>query len=285
MAEHEQHEEKHSSGGSHGGGGHGGGGGHAEGEHEGAPEWLISFADNVALLMGFFVILLAMNMKEPTTGGVGGREDFPTETDRELDLIIGIREAFNSPIDMDSRDPHEGALARRKRERMGQSSQPGERGESKEAQAVRPTDYTNLGGTVPFDDNATALSSRGRAVADEVGKRIKGLRWVVEVRGHASPSETYREFDKGMNLSFLRARTVSEALIAQGVRPAQLRLVACGDSDRRIPATFDRTLDSFNQRVDVVVTQDPAPDDPYQDAAPAPRSPPAGAKPPAGGGT
>ena len=61
MADHDEHGE-HEEG--HGGGSHGGGhaaGGHEEG-HEGAPEWLISFADNVALMMGFFVILLAMNM-------------------------------------------------------------------------------------------------------------------------------------------------------------------------------------------------------------------------------
>jgi flagellar motor protein MotB len=261
MAETEQHEEQHPSG-SHGGG-HGahGGGGHEE--HEGAPEWLISFADNVALLMGFFVILLAMNMKEPTAGGVGGKEDFPSPTDRELDLIIGIREAFNSPIDMDSTDSHEGALARRKMERLGESTQPGDRGEGKESQATRPTDYSNLGGVVPFDDNSGALNSRGRLAADEIGRRLKGLRWVIEVRGHASPSESFRDFEKGMNLSYSRAREVATALVAQGVKESQIRLVACGVSDRRVPHTFDRALDSFNQRADVVVTAEVVQEEPY----------------------
>ena len=37
-------------------GGHGGGG-HDEEEEAGAPEWLISFADMVMLLMGFFVMI------------------------------------------------------------------------------------------------------------------------------------------------------------------------------------------------------------------------------------
>lgn len=259
MSETEHTEAQHSSGGGHGG--HSGGGGHEE--HEGAPEWLISFADNVALLMGFFVILLAMNMKEPTAGGVGGKEDFPSPTDRELDLIIGIREAFNSPIDMDSTDAHEGALARRKALREGQSMQPGDKGDARESQATRPTDYSNLGGVVPFEDNSSGLSARGRAAADELGRRIKGLRWVVEVRGHAAPSETFREFEKGMNLSYARAREVSAALIAQGVKETQIRIVACGDTDRRVPYTFDRSLDSFNQRVDVVVTTESLQDEPY----------------------
>lgn len=44
------HEEGHGKKGHGGHGGHGHGGGHEE--HAGAPEWLISFADNVALLMG-----------------------------------------------------------------------------------------------------------------------------------------------------------------------------------------------------------------------------------------
>lgn len=262
MADHEAKHDDESSAGGHGGGGaHGGGGGHEE--HEGAPEWLISFADNVALLMGFFVILLAMNMKEPTTGGVGGKEDFPSTTDRELDLIIGIREAFNSPIDMDSTDPHEGVLARRKREKLGESAQPGEHGNQKESQAIRPSDFTSLGGTVPFNDDSSALTPRGRAMAEEIGRRVRGLRWVIEVRGHASPSETFQDFDRGMSLSFQRARSVAEALIAQGVKPEHLRLVAAGDTERKVPMTYERATDSINQRVDVIVTGTQAAPDPH----------------------
>ena len=71
---------KHGDGG-HGGGGHGGGGGHEEEEEAGAPEWLISFADMVMLLMGFFVILFALNV-QPKGGNPGGGG----EVDELLDL-------------------------------------------------------------------------------------------------------------------------------------------------------------------------------------------------------
>src|ERR1043165_7557814 len=108
--EHGQSGESHSGGGhgGHGGsgGGHGGGGGHEE--HEGAPEWLISFADNVALLMGFFVILLAMNMAKPKTGGLGGENQNPSQQDMDMvDAVISIRAAFHNPVDMTSEDPNE----------------------------------------------------------------------------------------------------------------------------------------------------------------------------------
>src|SRR5690349_11416681 len=98
MSDHEHSESGHGHGGGgghrkggHGGGGHGGGG-HEEG-HEGAPEWLISFADNVMLQMGFFVILLALNLKEPTTGGIGGKESNGDPPAALLDAAIAIREA------------------------------------------------------------------------------------------------------------------------------------------------------------------------------------------------
>ena len=88
---------KHDSG--HHGGAHGGhGGGHEEEEEGGAPEWLISFADMVMLLMGFFVILFALNV-QPKGGnpGGGGEESEgvahePLEIDPEF--IESVRQAL-----------------------------------------------------------------------------------------------------------------------------------------------------------------------------------------------
>src|ERR1051325_10394638 len=130
MAEQEKHEEGAESGhGGHGGGGHGGGG-HEE-HHEGAPEWLISFADNVALMMGFFVILLAMNMAHKTVGG-GGKRGSGGGAD-DIDFVLAIRQAFN-PIDMTSENPTEAPLRKRLRERATEgerSKQPEEPGKGK----------------------------------------------------------------------------------------------------------------------------------------------------------
>jgi outer membrane protein OmpA-like peptidoglycan-associated protein len=260
MAEHDKSEEHGASGG-HGGGGHGaahgGGGGHDE--HEGAPEWLISFADNVALLMGFFVILLAMNMQKPKMGGLGGEDKNPASNDVDMiDAVISIRAAFNNPVDLASDNPAEAGLRKRIRERAeGRSRQPGDAGENQEAQAIRPTQFSSLGGTIPFEDGSSSLTPTARGRVDALAPPLVGLRWIIEVRGHASPSETFQDPGKGLTLSYFRARTIAEALVAKGVKWQQLRLVCAGDSERKVERSYDRSADAFNQRAEVVVTQEP----------------------------
>jgi len=259
--------EKQNEGGeeSHGGGGHSGGhgGGHGGGgheEHEGAPEWLISFADNVALMMGFFVILLAMNMAKKTAGGIGGEEKMGGSP-QDIDFVLAIRQAFN-PIDMDSTNPAEAPLRKRLREKASEgerSRQPEDPGKGKESNAIRPTDLSTLGGTIEFDDNSTTLSSKGQARVEEIAQKIKGLRFFIEVRGHASPSETYRQAEKGMALGYARALTVARVLAAQGVPWEQVRLVACGDNERTVGRVYDDS-DRLNQRVNIVPTNEPAQD-------------------------
>jgi outer membrane protein OmpA-like peptidoglycan-associated protein len=271
MADHE-HKDEHGegeghSGGSHGhgGGGHGGGG-HEE-AHEGAPEWLISFADNVALMMGFFVILLAMNMgPKAKSESEGNGTSAGNPDDRMLDFVIAVREGFNNPIDLGSDDPQEARLRERLLQRLnGGTSMDGPEGKHKDLQATRPTDYTNIGGRIDFDEGSSLINPAARDVVDDVADRVKGLHWIIEVRGHASPFETLPERDplKAFQLSSARAMAVAQAMAQRGVRWDQIRVVACGDGDRIVGRAHDSKEDAANQRVEIVVTKDLLPPDPY----------------------
>lgn len=278
MSEHEHKEGEehgHGSGGGghgHGGGGHGHGGGAHE-EHEGVPEWMVSFADNTALMMGLFVILLAMNMgpkADPTMGGSPSQDEaFEGANARMLDWALGIREAFNNPVSIDSNDPREAQLVKRLKQRKnpGISQVLGPEGDAQNQQAVRPTDYTEIGGMVTFEDGSDLLSSSAKHTIAEVAEHIKGARWIVEVRGHVSPSETMRNSRRAMELSFDRSRAVAEQLVAQGVKWEQLRLGAAGDNERKVSRTYDRQEDRGNQRVEIIVTKEPLPEDPYRKGA------------------
>lgn len=269
----EHHDDEHGGhgkghgGGGHGGGGHGGGG-HAEGEHEGAPEWLISFADNVALMMGFFVVLLAMNMSKPDSAGgaegpTDGKAAAASSEEQMLDWAIGIREAFNNPVD--SSNPADAVLARRIREREEAAAlarTPGQKGIEREVKSIRQTNNYSRGGTVPFTRGTVELNDEGRAALAEIIKHRKGvLRNIVDVRGHASAAEAHDLEDRGMKLSYLRAQTVADGLIAAGLGWNQIRIVACGDNDRLVKSTYDELGHRANQRVEVIETDETVIDD------------------------
>jgi chemotaxis protein MotB len=250
----------------HGGGGHGHGGGHGGGHeehHEGAPEWLISFADNVALMMGFFVILLAMNMG-PKGGGEGQGPDGGAQAKENwvADMILGIREAFNNPVDPNN--PAESpALRKRQLERAGESVDEGVEGDNPNQQAPRPSDYNAPTAGVQFEENSAILTAASRTVLMDAASKLKDENWFIEIRGHAGPFETFHEPFKAWSLSHERAIAIARALMEHGIKADRLRIVACGDADRVVPRSAGVEADRKNQRGEVFITKDPLPPDPY----------------------
>lgn len=236
----------------------------AEDHHEGAPEWLISFADNVALMMGFFVILLALNMAKATVGGGGekGEHGEAPKEEQMLDFAIAVREAFNNPVDIHSTDPRDAALVKRLMQRAGKSEtrDPGLKGHQQDVQAIRPSDYYSVSGTVSFPENSVELSAAGRPTIAEVASKVRGLKLVVEVRGHVSSVEAMRGPETSMQLSSDRAMVVARALAEAGVDWWQMRLVVCADHDRLEAYPSNRTVDKANARVEIIITDQVVPD-------------------------
>ncbi len=243
------------------GGGHGashGGGAHEE--HEGAPEWLISFADNVTLMMGFFVILLAINMKPPTSApaappGAAAEEE---DTSNLVDTQIAIREAFNNPVDLTSTDPNDLPLIRRLRQRTaeGYSERPNAEGDRHDVQSIRPGTEHDTGGTIMFDNDSVALDDSALRNIGALSETFRGKRMMILVRGHASSGEAFRSKDQGMRLSFERALAVAQEFARQEIEWRRLRLVACGDGDRLKPVVYGSVEHRQNAFVEVVATDE-----------------------------
>lgn len=244
------------------------GGGHEE--HAGAPEWLISFADNVALLMGFFVILLAMNMgpKGKSAGGSGDGKGGSNDA-AMMDFIVGMREAFNNPPDAKSNNPRERELAKwsAARDKDSKNTTTSPQGNKNKAQAIEQGFKVDITAVVDFDTNSALISEAAkRVLGDAVGK-LKGQTWIIEVRGHVSAREARPEgqpdIEAAYGLGYQRAMVVAMELASKGVPWRQLRIVDCADNERATPLAQDAVAHRHNQRVELVITKDAAPPDPY----------------------
>ena len=251
---------KHGDGG-HGGGGHGGGGGHEEEEEAGAPEWLISFADMVMLLMGFFVILFALNVqpKGGNPGGGGEESDGVAQQPLEIDpeFIESVRRAFHNPLDPDNPDDAEvlNAIAQRG---AGHASDPGVKGAETEVRSPRDIDFFGEAVDVPFTRHELTPDAETEAILKEFVARHHGRQNGIEVRGHADEVEAFKDPAKAFRIAIERATAVADRLAALGIDWDRLRVTASGTSE---PRRSDRAMNvrpGENARVELLVRRDSA---------------------------
>lgn len=247
-------------GGHHGApGGHGGG--HEEEEEAGAPEWLISFADMVMLLMGFFVILFALNV-QPKGGnpGGGGEENEgvshqPLEIDPEF--IESVRKAFGNPLDpQNPEDAHIlNAIAQRG---AGHARDRGIEGDEKNVRSPRDIDFFGEATDVPFERHGLRPKPGSEPVIEEFVERHRGRQNVIEVRGHAAQVEAWNDPAKTFRIAWERAAAVAEILAKKGIDWRRIRVTAAGTSEPRREDRTMRTDPNDNARVEILVRRDSA---------------------------
>jgi flagellar motor protein MotB len=236
---------------------------HKHEEHEHEEGWIVSFADNVLLMMGFFVIMLAQNMGPKGTSAAVKEAD-----DRVADVAIAIRAGFNNPLDMASTDPRDQPLIRRMKERetIGTTTKPGPDGSHNQSQTVRQTDIRGADGFVEFDQRSTVINDAGRRTIRQLAGEFAGKRWVIEVRGHSSRVESRHDPKISRDLSYARAYAVAEALVNAGLKWEQLRVVSVGDANPVTPRPGGGSGTTSNQRVEILNLKEEMPADAYNNA-------------------
>jgi chemotaxis protein MotB len=217
---------------------------------------MVTYSDTMTLLLCFFVIIVSFSevkkdqrfqaVMESLRRAFGGFEggvglvpvpDLPTNT-----LLVKLLE-LEIPEYTD---------------KEGDAQDEGIHGKRFRVTNVRDGVEVVVGGRITFDRFSATLKPEGRELIAKTAERLRGYNTKVLVRGHATrepiPSDSI--YKDARDLSYARAKSVADELVANGVRSARLVMVAVGDAEPLVRQAYTDERLALNRRVELLVTED-----------------------------
>lgn len=166
------------------------------------PDWFVTFADMMSLLLAFFIMLVSMsNFESP--------KQFQS-------LVTLLQEQFGH------NSTQTGVVKNYKIAAQGDDI----------PDALQQGD-TLPGGIILFDELATELTETGKRALHQIARHIIASEVRIEIRGHASqitldPHSGIRDV---WDLADRRCHSTMKFLIEQGIDPSRIRLANSGMSE------------------------------------------------------
>ena len=246
---------------------------------QGAPGWVVTYADFITVLLCFFIALVSMSdIKKDRfqqaveslqgafggfTGFKGGIETTPLDGNPKNTLIQRLSEletptVMNKP--RDSENEGRNATEEGSRDRGGGGIAGGQ---EFRVTTVRDGLRIVIGGSIAFDRFGAELKPEARELIAHTAERIRGYNTKVLVRGHATnePLSSGSPFRNPRDLSYARANAVARALEENGVRIVRILAVAAGDTEPLVRQAYTEERRALNRRVEILVTEDLVDDD------------------------
>jgi chemotaxis protein MotB len=181
---------------------------------EGSPEWIVSYADMVTILMAFFVILYSM----------AGAQDKPQQEAmmRSLRLNLGPLKSMLAPV-VSKNSKFAATVSAPQGGEAGGSSR--DAGPARVAR-VDPGDPSAAGGMLDFEGDTLDLSGDNEQLLAALARLLAGKGQTIEVRGHASrrPLADGAPYRDAWELAFARCRKTMELLASAGIERTRMRL-------------------------------------------------------------
>lgn len=227
----------------------------AECPEEGLPEWIMSYADMITILMAFFVVMYSMAGAKDTVKEEAVMKSLRNQFGPLAGLMsqLGTFSPQHSKVDAlnsDARPTH----SDRDQDKRGQRRSPST---TSRIPAVMPGEVLAIGGVVQFEENQDQLTDENQEQLISVAQTLAGKPQRIEVRGHTSPrplppDSPYRDH---WDLAYARSRNTMEFLVSQGVDPVRIRL---GVAAQQMPAPSGavpsgRPSTALDSRVEVIM--------------------------------
>lgn len=215
---------------------------------EGAPEWMVSYADMITIMMAFFVVMYAL----------GGRKD----ESAVRPVISSLKQQFGpdwpfanlvpGPYRPRTNRPDRFQVHGRMEETIGPRPGGGDYPSRTPTRISRPGDGLLRGGDIAFDEDRAALNDQQKLQLQNIATDIAGKPQKIEVRGHASrrPLPAGSIYRDAWDLAYARAREVADYLIEQGIDPHRIRIGVAGTNEPVVGPDAESTS-RRNSRVEI----------------------------------
>jgi chemotaxis protein MotB len=218
----------------------------------GAPAWMVTFGDMMALLLTFFIMLVSLSEireEEKFQAVVDSlRRQFGYEA--TVSTLPGEQTPSNSPLQFLM------SLGRAKRQdtTSGGNEVQAVKGENPTVQTIRTSRQTTLGGVVYFDEDSPELSEQNMRDLDVVIQLLVGKPQKIEIRGHTSrkPADTNLGVRDHWDLAYQRCYNTMQYLIRHGIEPGRIRLGSAA-AHEPLDGGIDPVLRRRNARVEILL--------------------------------
>jgi chemotaxis protein MotB len=231
---------------------------HIEEKPEGAPEWMVSFADMITIMMSFFVIMFALASSEAAKGKHSKQQQAAMDS---LANRFGPKyQPFASWGLLPGNVPvkNGGDHQKTKNPSRPPTDPAGDVKVLKKEQArIRVPgsgQHVVIGGIVFFDDLSKGLADEQKARLKVIAEEIVGKPQQVEILGHASarPLPAGSSYRDRWDLAYARCRQAAEVLTSLKIDPQRLRIGVIQSSGAQ--AVGNGTSPGEDSQVDVYLS-------------------------------
>lgn len=215
------------------------------------PEWFVTFADMMSLLLAFFIMMASLSHVK--------------QQDEYQAMVDSIRRRFGHDSATESLAPGKFTPRNASLTRLasmggaveldthrGGSPMKASLGDHARVRIVRPGSWTTMGTVITFRQGSTELDQQQKIHLTAQATAMRGTPPKIEIRGHSSlrPSPQGLPFDDPWDLAYQRCRVTMDFLVQQGIDPRRLRLAVAGANEPIYTGTAPDEL-RLNPRVEV----------------------------------
>ena len=211
---------------------------------EGAPEWMVSYADMITILMSFFVVMFSM----------AGTKD----AKKEDPVMMSLRRQFGRFVGLPTSQyvPASSSLTSKavalKPTPPKESRNRGLVGDHPRVSTIRPGDQATIGGVIFFSAGTSDLDDEQKRQLQATAKDLAGKPQKIEIRGHTltrSPGADAKPRDN-WDLAYERCHKTMQYLVSLGLDPRRIRIGVAAQFEP-VYSGRDPLLLEKNNRVEV----------------------------------